>query len=101
MSTTNGLTDAEEERLECLAEEAGEIVQAAMKVLRHGYASYHPDDPQRITNRVKLGAEIGNLKFVLGRMETLCDLSIDDILAGVVSKAEHWPIYTHHQEESQ
>ncbi len=40
----NRLTPAEAERLAMLAEEAAEVIQIVGKILRHGYASYHPDD---------------------------------------------------------
>lgn len=60
----NGLSHAEAERLAMLAEEAGEVVQAVGKVLRHGYESYHPDDPRGIPNRALLENELADLHAV-------------------------------------
>lgn len=98
---TNGLNPAEEERIQCLAEEAAEIVQACMKVLRHGYGSINPDDPSAIDNRGDLCKEIGNFKYVLERMSCEGDLRNDIISQGYAGKALSWVRYTHHQPEIQ
>ena len=37
----NGLSESEQERLSILIEECGEVVQAACKILRHGYESFN------------------------------------------------------------
>ena len=52
----NGLTPAEAERLAMLAEECGEVIQMVGKILRHGYDSYHPADPNT-TNKQLLGRD--------------------------------------------
>ena len=58
----NRLTPAEAERLAMLAEEAAEVIQVVGKILRHGYASYHPDDlipvadGGKITKMPRMGA---------------------------------------------
>lgn len=39
------MNEKEREILTCIAEEAGEVVQACTKALRHGLQSYHPDHP--------------------------------------------------------
>lgn len=52
------ITPAQAERLAMLAEECAEVVQAVTKILRHGYESYHPDDPKRVSNREALGREV-------------------------------------------
>ncbi len=69
----NGLTDAQEERLKMLAEEAGEIVQCCMKILRHGYNSVgynNKSDLERelkelwtIYERMAYYSELGRLNF--------------------------------------
>ena len=41
----NKLTPAEDERLAMLAEECAEVIQIVSKIQRHGYDSWHPDDP--------------------------------------------------------
>lgn len=95
------LTPEEAERLECLAEEAGEVVKAAMKVLRHGYDSCNPFDPKRISNRADLGKEVGNFIVVKDKMLFRGDLSSGDVAYGRDEKENNWPIYTHHQPESE
>lgn len=54
--------------LTCLIEEAGELIQAATKCLRHGFDSYHPDRPN-VTNLQDL------------RREALDLLAVQDVLA--------------------
>lgn len=83
-----------------LAEEAGEVVQAAMKVLRHGYYSINPNEPLDGHNRRKLGLEVGNLLFLVSQMEGLCDLATEDTRRGIELKQINWGIYTHHQGEA-
>lgn len=68
------LTDAERERLEMLAEEAGEVVQAVMKILRHGYENYHPDRDPRTTNAVYLVREITDFAAVVYMMGDAGDI---------------------------
>jgi len=50
MEHFNNLNPAELERLAILAEEAAEVVQIANKIIRHGYASYHPTTKKAIQN---------------------------------------------------
>lgn len=64
----NQLTPAEAERLAMLAEEAGEIVQIVCKILRHGYESYHPENPGE-TNRDLLANEVCDLLAVVQMMD--------------------------------
>ncbi|TCT41178.1 hypothetical protein [Martelella mediterranea] len=91
----NRLSPAEAERLAMLAEEAGEIVQAVGKILRHGYESFHPSDPTT-PNRVLLSNEVGDLSAVYTMMLANGDLpSIqeDEVTASLASKLR----CTHHQ----
>lgn len=44
------MTPAENERLAYLAEECSEVIQIIMKIKRHGFESYHPNNPE-IPNR--------------------------------------------------
>jgi hypothetical protein len=60
MDHFNRLTPAEAERLALLHEELGEAQQIIGKILRHGYESYHPDDPET-TNRTLLAQELGHV----------------------------------------
>lgn len=73
------LTEAQVERLEMLAEEAAEVVQACTKILRHGYGNYHPDQEdvhplQRETNRDNLAKELMDLWTVYERMALAGDM---------------------------
>ncbi len=95
----NKLTDAEAERLDILTEEAGEIVQAASKVKRHGYASFNPFQEPPETNRQALEREIGDLMGILDVMIADGDLDhmqISDARAKKVTSIRlgRW---THHQ----
>lgn len=60
MDHYNKLTPAETERLAHLLEELGEAQQIIGKILRHGYDNYHPDDPNKTTNRSMLAADKGD-----------------------------------------
>lgn len=93
------LTPAEAERLECLAEEAGEIVQAAMKVLRHGYESVNPTLPagEQTSNRQDLGVELGNMDYLRSEMLRLGDFKTKDVNQGFKNKSQNWNVYMHHQ----
>lgn len=75
-----GLTDAQRERLEMLAEEAAEVVQACTKILRHGYGNYHPSQGdlnplERQTNRDNLKKELVDLWTVYEHMVLAGDMS--------------------------
>lgn len=92
------LTPAEIERLAMLAEEAGEITQIVGKVLRHGYESFHPDNPS-ITNRGLLENEIADLHAVQLMMEGKGDIEdlspkASDAVGHALDKKMK---YTHHQ----
>jgi len=69
----NGLSPAEAERLAMLAEEAGEVIQAIGKVLRHGYASTHPDGGA--DNRAQLHREVLDFTTVAQAMVAAGDLT--------------------------
>lgn len=90
----NGLSPAQAERLAMLAEECGETVQAACKILRHGYESTHPDGGP--TNRAALHREVSDICAVASAMNIAGD--IGGILARDV--APTWQVklrFTHHQ----
>jgi len=71
------MTDAERERLYMLAEEAAEIIQITNKILRHGYDSYHPDDPLRTINSELLQNEINDLLSIVDRMNLYNDIDVE------------------------
>ena len=92
------MTEAERERLAMLAEEAGEIVQIIGKILRHGYESYHPDDPEKITNREHLIRELRDLDGVVYGMCLNGDLKPEDF--SIVHSVATWNRklkWSHHQ----
>lgn len=99
----NGLTPAEAERLAILIEECGEIIQAASKVLRHGYESYNPTvAPElRDTNRQSLMREIGDLDAICGRMVNEGDIDRQEIVKASTRKMLTLKRWTHHQVDSQ
>jgi NTP pyrophosphatase (non-canonical NTP hydrolase) len=89
----NGLTPAQAERLAMLAEEAGEIVQIVGKILRHGYDSYHPNDPYN-NNKALLEKELADFAAV----ETM--LEQDGVAATLFDRDQAVAKklrYTHHQ----
>lgn len=94
---SNGLSPAEAERLALLAEECGEVVQIIGKVLRHGYASYHPENPTGPTNRHMLENELGHVMAAILMMTTAMDLSRVSIGAARVTKTSTVGRWLHHQ----
>ena len=90
----NGLAPAEAERLAMLAEEAAEVIQAVGKILRHGYTSYHPDEPD-LDNRTLLMNELADFNSVQLLMEGSGDVfrTGDEIERVLKRKLT----YTHHQ----
>lgn len=90
----NQLSPAEAERLAYLIEELAEAQQAACKVLRHGYASYHPDRPQASGNRSDLWRELVDVVGAVARMEAAGDFG-----ASVLDRADpdKGARYMHHQ----
>lgn len=92
----SGLSLAEQERLHYLIEECGEVIQAATKVLRHGYESCHPDGGP--TNRDNLTKEIGQV-FVATRMMFLRgDYDWDKSCQAQDDKYVELPKYLHHND---
>src|ERR1700688_4690436 len=81
---------------------SGEVVQAACKILRHGYESTNPnevvdDDHLPETNRGALERELGDLAHAQKRMEEAHDLSPHAIDQRRMSKPERIEPYLHHQ----
>lgn len=88
------MNNRDQELLDMLAEEAAEVIQAIMKIDRHGIESYHPDDPSA-TNRDLLKTEMADLKAVL--------LQVEEYIVGDIDNRqinETWTKklkYTYHQ----
>lgn len=91
----NQLTDGQAERLAHLMEELAESVQAAAKVLRHGYASRHPDGGP--SNRTMLETELGQVISILNDMSKREDLDFAEIMHSASVHAERLETYYHHQ----
>jgi hypothetical protein len=92
------VTEAEKERLAMLAEEAGEIVQIIGKILRHGYDSHHPDDPERITNKEHLVRELRDLDGVVYGMCLKDDLKVENFsMAHSIAAWNRKLKWSHHQ----
>lgn len=97
ISHFNALSEAEQERLAIVIEECGEVIQAACKVLRHGYASVNPTIPDSETNREGLEREIGDLQHAIARLEVY-DVSRSRIDKCLNSKPERIKPYLNHKE---
>lgn len=107
----NKLTPAENERLAYLMEECGEVIQIIGKIMRHGYESYDPTDPnnrvvgeggrgigktlQVTTNRELLARELGDVMRAMDMMASAKDYE----WLTVASAREKGPPskYMHHQ----
>lgn len=97
MSTAfNELDNAEAERLALLMEECGEVIQVIGKILRHGYESYHPENPTE-SNRRLLHNELGDVWHAVARMIAGGDLVRSLIEEAAEGKAERVGQYLHHQ----
>lgn len=95
----NNLTEAEQERLSIVIEECGEVVQAACKILRHGYESHNPKVEDSESNREALERELGDLSHAILRMEEAEDISSSHILERREYKGDRIKPYLHHQSE--
>lgn len=95
----HGMYPSKVERMLCLLEEAAEVVVEGCKTLRHGPASYHPQDPDCTPNIVRLAKEVGNLEYVRDQMMVEGDITDIAIQKGFEAKKINWPIYTHHQKK--
>ena len=101
MKHFNQLTPAEDERLALLAEECAEVIQIVAKIQRHGYGSYHPDDPTT-TNRQLLEREAGDVMAALDLLAAHGIARVSDLDTNEIEtwrKAKHDKIgrYLHHQ----
>jgi len=88
---------AEAERLHLLIEECGEVIQAATKVLRHGYDSVHPFITDSLDNTGYFEFELGDLSAIIGIMIRSGDISGLEITKHQEDKIHRLPKWTHHQ----
>jgi hypothetical protein len=98
---SNGLTDAETERLAILLEELGEAQQAVGKILRHGYESYDPAREEEMDiegqNRRDLEKELGDIRYITALMYQRHDIREMAVMNRAVEKAAKIRPYLHHQ----
>lgn len=93
----NELTPAEVERLAMLAEECSEVIKCVGKILRHGYASFNPDDPKHTGNRSELTKEIHDILKIVGLMELSDDLYLQsEYPTGQIKHSHHQTIHEVH-----
>jgi len=92
----NNLSPAEAERLALLAEECAEVIQVVGKILRHGYRSTHPADPNGLDNGELLAQELGDVRAAVTLMLRAGDLDEDLIEEARDSKLERVGQYLHH-----
>lgn len=97
----NGLTAAQEERLYLLVEEAGEVIQAAMKILRHGLASCNPLIENGPTNLETLECELGHLMTSIGRLAHSGDVNVAEMEHHAAEKHKTGGRWLHHQDDVQ
>lgn len=92
----NHLSEAEAERLAMLIEEAGEVITAATKILRHGYERRHPLAGAHHSNREDLEREIGDFVGIYYHLIDQRDLNGDRIIYHCSVKIAKAQRYMHH-----
>ncbi len=99
----SGLSPAEIERLSLLMEECGEVIQAAAKVLRHGWKSVNPILRDQLkhapTNRDSLAKEIGQLHFAMDLVATH-DVDPGSIVRATNHKRDTIKQWLHHNKDN-
>ena len=95
---SNELSDAQAERLAVLIEELGEALQAAGKILRHGYESYNPTVENGVSNRRALERELGDVYAAIQMMGTAEDVSEHGVGRRMIEKKQGIKPWLHHQE---
>jgi NTP pyrophosphatase (non-canonical NTP hydrolase) len=101
MSHFNRLNPAEDERLTLLAEECAEVIQAIMKIKRHGYESCDPTEvvqegQWRTANRQLLEKELGDVTYAMHLMLARKDVRATAILEASRQKQIKIAPYLHH-----
>lgn len=92
----NQLTEAESERLDVLAEEFAEGIQAIMKIKRHGYASTN-NGAMETTNRGQLEREIGHVMNAINMLMRCSDIDGARIQNHAAEKRLSIHKWLHHQ----
>lgn len=95
----NGLSPAQAERLDILAEECAEVIQVIMKIKRHGFDSCSPFGPNPETNREALLRELMDVSAATGMIHLdVPQLADEAYVDDAVTKALNKKLgYCHHQ----
>lgn len=96
MEQFNKLTFAQQERLAILSEELSEAIQIVGKILRHGYDSYNPNDPEQVPNKILLEEEIGHVYYAVEALVQDKTLNSRRIINHAGWKAKRVVKYLHH-----
>lgn len=84
------------ERLEMLIEEASEVIFIGTKILRHGFDSFHPDNPFYL-NGDMLEDELVDLLTLVDQMVANKDINNDPRTVDFNASWKRKLKYTHHQ----
>lgn len=90
----NGLSDAQEERLDLLTEELGESLQALGKVKRHGYPSGWPVG-HHWQNKGDLERELGHVLFAISQLIATGDIDFQKVKDACAEKYRSIGPYLH------
>ena len=71
-------------KLTNLAEECCEVQKVVSKIIRFGWDSHHPDDPDKTPNIIRLAHEVGNVLAMID----IVDLPKEEVLLGVRMKKD-------------
>jgi NTP pyrophosphatase (non-canonical NTP hydrolase) len=96
MELFNQLTAKETELLGATLEECGEVVQECGKILRHGFESYKPTDPEQITNREKIISELADVVAMVELLEEHGILDLWNFEELKIKKKNRFYQYAHH-----
>jgi len=59
-----------------LIEECSEVIKAGTKILRHGYKSFDPTNPQHKGNKIDLQTELADVFTAVGLMIQMGDIDL-------------------------
>lgn len=94
---SNGLDDAENERLALLSEECAEVIQIIGKIQRHGFDSKDPTNPQCPGNRALLEKKIAQVVQAVDLMAGAEDINQSRVGAHLRARWISVQKYLHHQ----
>ncbi len=88
------------ERLGLQLEEMGEALQIIGKIFRHGWESTNPLKKDKITNRMLLEKELGDVKAAMVLLIVAGDVNKRKINTAALEKLRHVARWLHHQPDS-